>query len=164
MVHFCTQICVALQWCLSGSWELYSFGSLGKTFSVTHNPRTLFHKGFGYIKACHQDLPKPPSEIQQQGASCKPSALVWAPQLGRSVPWAPHGAELTARHLQWCWQEQAAWLWRVPSSSAVSGQGGGLPLSASLLEVAFTATPLDSFFSGNLNSSSRQGSLLPQEG
>jgi len=28
-------------------------------FSVTHNPRTLFRKGFGYFQACHQDLPRP---------------------------------------------------------------------------------------------------------
>lgn len=121
--------------------------------------------GFGYFKACHQDLPRPSSGTQPRGASCKLAAPVWAPHLGQSLPRAAHTARLTVAFT------------RVDAGRSGQQGCGGSPhhllslakVVVSLLETlsvaaaAFTATPADSFFSRSLKSSCRQGSLLPQE-
>lgn len=124
MACFCMQMWmyVSLFKGASQEFELSSSGSLVRLFfSKTHcHPRTLFKKGFEYFKACHQDCPRPIvkfSECQLEAA-----ALLWAPSRGSQRGWAlsPSPAERL--------QEWAAGLWKVHSSPAVPGQGGGLLL------------------------------------
>lgn len=138
-LHANLDVCVSFQRCLSGIWELSSSGSLGKNFfSMAHHPRTLFHKEFGYFKACHQDCPRPIVKFGR--CQLKATAVVWARSQAVTAS-AAHMAGLRAPHLQRCWQEWAAGPWKVHSSPAVPGQGGGLPLTASLLETLWLQLP-----------------------
>lgn len=108
----------------SKEFELSSSGSLGKTFFQWRDPRTLFHKGFGYFKACHQDCPRPIVKFSR--CQVEAATLVWAPSRGNHCLWAPR--------LQGCWQEWAPGPWKVHPSPAV-------PLTASFLETLWLQLP-----------------------
>lgn len=86
-LHANVDVCVSFQRCLSGIWAV-QFWITGKTFfSMTHcHPRTLFQKGFGYFKACHQDCPRPIVKFSERLPEA--TALVGS-QPGQSLPLQP---------------------------------------------------------------------------